>query len=260
MVHVRDIAAVIEDFAPLCLQESYDNAGLICGLPDAEVTSVLLCTDVTEEVIDEAIKGGDNMVISHHPLTLQGIKNLVPTNATNRCLLKAIRHDINLYAAHTNMDSVEQGVSGKMAEKLGLSDTTLLQPGDDVHTGFGIIGQLPEEMDATDFLRLAKNRFQCGVVRHTRICRETVRKVALCGGSGAFLIQQAIRCEADAYVTADIKYHDFFQADNRIILADIGHYESEQYTKEIFYRLLTEKFPKFAVRFSKVNTNPINYL
>ena len=364
MIYVKDITALIEAFAPLSLQEDYDNAGLICGDPGNEVSSALLCTDITEAVIDEAIAGHHNLIISHHPLTLQGVKNLVPDNYIKRCLLKAIRNDLNLYAAHTNMDAVIKGVSGKMAEKLGLTDQTVLQtngrlfsltfftpekeaekvrtavleagcghigkyshcsfnnrglgtflPREGTHpycgekghlhteaeirteitvpeyllpsciqalksvhpyeepvwntvcidnvnpsTGFGIVGYLPEETETRVFLQQLKQLFGCGTIRHTGICCPTVKKIAVCGGSGAFLIRHAIQSKADIYITGDIKYHDFFQAENRIILADIGHYESEQYTKEIFYELLTKKIPKFAVQFSKVNTNPINYL
>ncbi len=361
---IKDITTVIEEFAPLSLQESYDNAGLLCGSPDDTVTSILLTTDITEEVLDEAIAEGHNLIISHHPLMLQGIKNLRPDSYVQRCLIKAIRNHLNIYSAHTNLDSVMQGVSGRMADKLQLSDRQILQPtgklysltfytpvayadkvrravlecgaghigqyshcsynsvGDGtfkalpgahphvgdinrIHTeqeikteitvpdyllhhsinalkkthpyeepvwnvvcinntnpitGYGIFGTLPEPVESHAFLQQLKDTFQCGVIRHTAICTHTIQRVAVCGGSGAFLTKTAINRGADIYITGDYKYHDFFNAENKIIIADIGHYESEQYTKEIFYELLIKKISNFAVQFSKVCTNPVHYL
>lgn len=363
-MQVQEIITLIEKHAPLSLQEDYDNAGLICGNFSNEVKAILLCTDITEEVIDEAIANGCNLIISHHPLIFQGLKNLLPDSYIKRCVLKAIRHELNLYAAHTNLDAVLEGVSGRMADKLGLIRQRILKPegrlfslsfytpeaeaervreavlntgaghigqysrcsynscgegtffpeetthpfcGEKgkLHTekeikteirvpeyllsesiralkaahpyeepvwnvlcmnntnpisGFGIVGELPERINPAEFLACLKTTFQCGCIRHTALCKSSIQKVALCGGSGAFLIRQAIAAKADIYISGDFKYHDFFQAENRIILADIGHYESEQYTKEIFYELVTKKISKFAVQFSKVNTNPINYL
>lgn len=363
-MQVKDFTSLIENYAPLGLQESYDNSGLICGHPDNEVGSILLTTDITEAVVDEAIGGGHNLIISHHPLTLQGVKNIVPDHDVKRCLVKAVKHDINLYSAHTNMDAVANGVSGRMADKLQLVRREILQPAGklycltfytptaatekvrnavfhagggnvgnysqcsfntdgegtfsanaDAHpyvgeigqrhtepetrteitvpehllqasvralvnahpyeepvwnavclnntatnTGFGIIGELEEETDSLELLRHIKTIFHCGVIRHTDICKPKIKRVALCGGSGASLTNLAISKRADIYITADYKYHDFFNAAQKLILADIGHYESEQYTKDIFYELVTKKISKFAVQFSKVKTNPINYL
>lgn len=258
MTAIKDIISTIEAFAPLNLQESYDNAGLICGNPDGDVSSALLTLDITEAVIDEAIREGHHLIISHHPLIFHGIKNLLPDNYVNRCLIKAIRHGLNLYSAHTNMDAVMQGVSGRMADKLGLVNREILQPNGE--TGMGIVGELPVPMKSPDFLQTVKERFHCGVIRHTAICKPEIRRVAVCGGSGAFLTQTAIARQADIYITGDYKYHDFFNAENKLIIADIGHYESEQYTKEIFYELVTKKLPNFAVQFSKVVTNPVHYL
>jgi dinuclear metal center YbgI/SA1388 family protein len=262
---IKDITTLIEAMAPLSLQESYDNAGLICGSPEAEVRSALLATDVTEEVLDEAIAGGHDLIITHHPLTLQGVKHLRPEGYVQRCLIKAVRHELNLYAAHTNLDAVMQGVSGRMADKLGLEEQEVLQPlaregSDGEPAGFGIVGNLPREEEATGFLRRVKEVFGCGVVRHTAVCKERVRRVAVCGGAGAFLTREAIARGADIYITGDYKYHDFFMAENRIILADIGHYESEQFTKEVIFELLVKNLSNFAVQFSKVRTNPVYYL
>lgn len=258
---VREITQLIEDFAPLSLQANYDNTGLICGDNNNEVKSVLLCIDVTEEVITEAIHNGHNLIISHHPLIFSGIKKFTPDNYINRCIIQAVKHDLNIYAAHTNVDSVEQGVSGRMADKLHLTDRKILCPETTrPETGFGIIGNLDQSLDSLQFLKLVKTAFQCKALRHSPLVKKEIKKVALCGGSGASLIPDAIRQQADIYITGDIKYHDFFAAEHHLIIADIGHYESEQYTKDIFYELLTKKISKFAVQFSKVNTNPINYL
>lgn len=361
---IKELTSLIEDFAPLSLQEDYDNAGLICGSPENEVNSVLLTTDMTEAVIDEAIEGGHNLIISHHPLSLQGFKNMVPDNDAKRCIVKAVKHDLNLYSAHTNIDSVPNGVSGRMADRLKLVDRKVLQPcgklfslsfytpvalADKVReavseagaghighyshcsfnnpgegtfladeearpytgetgilhreqeirteltvpehllpasiraliaahpyeepawnvvclhntnpaTGFGIIGDLETESDSLEFLQHVKQTFGCKLIRHTDICKPKIKRVAVCGGSGASLTKAAIAGKADIYITGDYKYHDFFNASNRLIIADIGHYESEQFTKEIFYELVTKKISKFAVQFSKVKTNPIKYL
>lgn len=361
---VKDIIAAIEEFAPLSLQESYDNAGLLCGSPNNTVSSILLTTDITEEVLDEAITEGHNLIISHHPLMLQGIKNLCPDSHIQRCLIKAVCNHLNIYSAHTNLDSVMQGVSGRMADKLQLTDRQILQPAgklysltfytpiacadevrqavlscgaghigqyshcsfnsigdgtfkalpgthpyvgdiDQLHTeqeikteitvpdyllhhcidvlkkthpyeepvwnavcidninpttGYGIIGMLPKPVESYKFLRQLKEIFKCEVIRHTTICTPTIQRVAVCGGSGSFLTDKAINRGADIYITGDYKYHDFFNAENKIIIADIGHYESEQYTKEIFYELLIKKISNFAVQFSKVCTNPVHYL
>lgn len=259
-MQVKDLTSVIENYAPLSLQEDYDNAGLICGNPDSEVSAVLLCTDVTEAVVEEAIAGHFNLIISHHPLSIRPLKNLLPDHWIKRCLIRAVKNDLNIYAAHTNMDAVLNGVSGKMADKLRLQGKEILAKNADPLTGFGIIGELEEAVDSLEFLKRLKDIFHCGMIRHTALCKPAVKRIAVCGGSGAFLIRQAIQTGADLYITGDIKYHDFFDTENHLILADIGHYESEQYTKEIFYELVTKKISKFAVQFSKVNTNPINYL
>ena len=268
MPSVREITSLLEDFAPLSLQENYDNAGLLCGDPNAEVHSILLTLDITEEVIDEAIRDKHNLIISHHPLIFQSIKKLLPDTPETRCLIKAIRHELNIYSAPTNLDSVFSGVSGRMADKLGLINRTILQPSEKTiyaepshpTTGYGIIGDLPSSVDSLEFLHRIKSAFQCSDVRHSAICKEKVQRIALCGGSGAFLIPTAIAQSADLFLIGECKYHDFFQADNRLIIADIGHYESEQYTKEIFYELVTKKIPNFAIQFSMVNTNPIHHI
>ena len=259
---IKDIVCALGQFAPLPLQDSYDNAGLQVGLTEAEVTGALLCLDVTEAVVDEAIALGYNLIISHHPLIFRGFKSLTGANYIERCVMKAIKHDIVVYSAHTNLDNAVNGVSFKMAEKIGLQDITFLEPKTDgeVPAGAGVVGLLPKPEQDINFLQRIKQLFQVGCVRHTALKGRTIHKVALCGGAGAFLMDEAIRQGADIFITGEIKYHDYFGHSEDIILAEIGHYESEQYTKEIFQQLIRERFPEVPIRMTEVNTNPINYL
>jgi len=260
---IKNIINQIEEFAPLSLQESYDNAGLIIGNPAGDVVAALVTLDVTETVIEEAIRKNCQLIIAHHPLIFSGIKQLTDSNEVQRCVVKAIKNDIAIYAAHTNLDNVINGVSGRMAEKLGLQNIEVLQVTGLINlqnrVGAGVTGNLPEPISEIEFLQKLKNVFGTSCIKHTLLRNKPVSKVALCGGSGSSFLKDAINAQADVYVSADFKYHDFFNAENRILIADIGHYESEVFTKEIFYDIITEKFPTFAVRISETNTNPINY-
>ncbi len=362
---VQDICSLIEEYAPLALQESYDNAGLLAGNAAMEVEGILLCIDVTEAVIDEAIEKNCNLIISHHPLIFVGLKRFTGENYIQRCVIKAIRNDIALYAAHTNMDSVMNGVNGKIAEKIGLRNinilrakqnsllklitfvpdkhvdsvrTTLFEVGaghignydscsynmdgfgtfranepanpfvgniGEIHqekekrvevilpsylkskalkallsvhpyeepaydviplqnewkeVGTGIVGELEQEESEVQFLQRLKSIFNLSVVRHTDFLGKKIKKVAVCGGAGSSFLDDAISQKADIYISGDFKYHDFFSAENKIMIADVGHYESEQFTKDIFYEIITKKIPTFAIQISEVKTNPINYL
>ena len=361
---IFEITRYLESLAPLGLQESYDNAGLITGDPQSEVDAALVTIDVTEPVIDEAIRKNIGLVIAHHPIIFSGLKKITGKNYVERVIIKAIRNNIAIYAAHTNLDSVEEGVNAKICNKLGLKNTRILQhagnqlkklvtfvPVDfyeqvseavfdagaghignydscgfsvegkgsfranedanpfvggkgEIHfesekrfetifpawlqnkvieallkahpyeevaydiypldnkfskTGMGMIGELTLPMEESVFLNLLKSTFKSGIIRHTVLTGKPVEKVAVCGGSGAFLLNDAIAAGAGFFVSADFKYHQFFDAENKIVIADIGHFESEQFTKELFYELLTKKFPKFAVHFTEVNTNPVFY-
>ena len=362
---IKEITQFLEGIAPLNYQESYDNSGLIVGNENKEVTSVLICLDSVEEVIDEAIENGCNLVIAHHPIVFSGLKKLNGKNHIERTIIKAIKNDIAIYAIHTNLDNVVGGVSSKIANKLGLKNQKILSPkrgllrklevyvpkenagevqnalfssgagsiGDYKNCSFqsegigtflptenanpvvgekgqqerieevkievifpknmqkrlilemkkahpyeevahkiyildnvfqdvgsGIVGELETEMDSEEFLKSVKSIMKTDCVRHTRLVKNTIKKVAVCGGSGSFLLNSSKGVGADIFITADFKYHEFFNAENDIIIADIGHYESEQFTKELIYDLLINNFSKFAVRLSKINTNPINYL
>ena len=261
-MYIKEIISLIEDYAPLKFQASFDNSGLLCGNPERELTSILLCIDVTEEVIKEAIDKGHNLIISHHPLIFSGLKHITPATYVERCVIDAIRHDITIYAAHTNMDVVSNGVSGRMADKLDLYHRQILQPEGDPMTGngFGIIGELQHPVESMAFLQQIKEIFRCDRLRYTTPHTSSIQRVAVCGGAGASFFKQALDGQADIYISGDFKYHDFFLTENRIMIADIGHYESEQFTKEIFYEILTKKISKFAVQFSEINTNPIKYL
>ena len=362
---IQSICEIIEEIAPLALQESYDNSGLLVGELQMEVTSALVCIDITAEVIAEAIQKKCNLIISHHPLIFSGLKRLTGQNEVQRCVAKAIKNDIAIYAAHTNLDNVLQGVSGKMAEKIGLKNLQILQPKqnallklityvpqlhsypirqslfeagagqignydscsfnvngtgtfranenaqpfvgniDELHSepetrievivpeylkfkvleallkthpyeepaydfiplqndwntvGSGVVGELEEVEDELAFLNRIKHIFGVHTIRHTNLLNKKIKRVALCGGSGSSFLSDAISADADVYISGDFKYHEFFDAENRILIADIGHFESEQFTKDIFYEIITKKIPTFAVQISDSKTTPINYL
>lgn len=362
---IKEIVSALDRFAPLPLQDGFDNAGLQIGLTEAEATGALLCLDVTEAVLDEAIALGCNLVISHHPLIFKDYKSITGKDYVERCILKAIRNDMVLYAAHTNLDNAKGGVNYKIAEKIGLKHLQVLEPkrnsllklvtfvpteqaervrkalfaagcgniggydscsynlkgegtfraGENTHpfcgsigelhreeevrietilpsykkgevvrallsahpyeepafdlyplenewtqAGAGIVGELETPETELEFLKRIKKIFEVECVKHNRLTGREIQKVALCGGAGAFLIPQAIRSGADIFITGEIKYHDYFGHEDEILLAEIGHYESEQYTKEIFYSIIRDLFPNFALHLSKINTNPIKYL
>lgn len=259
---IKEIVSALERFAPLPLQESYDNAGLQTGLTDAEATGALLCLDVTEAVIDEAIALGYNLVVSHHPLVFRGVKSITGRDYVGRCLLKAIKNDIALYAAHTNLDNAPGGVNFAIARKLGLEDVRFLAPqdGSGQEGGSGLIGTLPDWETETDFLRRVKKTFEAGGVRHSRMTGRQIRTVALCGGAGSFLIADAVAAGADVFLTGEIRYHEYFGHEREILLAEIGHYESEQYTRQLLADILHEQCPSLKVEITKINTNPIKYL
>lgn len=361
---IHAITSCLEAWAPLAYQESYDNAGLIVGDSTTDVTGVLVTLDITEAVVDEAIRKNCNLIVAHHPIVFRGLKKLNGRNYVERVVIKAIKNDIALYAAHTNLDNIAGGVNFKIAEKLGLTNVHILAPksqlltklavftpDNEVHkilnalyeagagqigayehcsfrvggtgtfkpleganpavgeigqdeevreqrievvfptylekpmvaalkkahsyevpaydlyvltnenqeVGSGAVGDLPDGLDETGFLAYLKKQMNLSVIRHTALRGRPVRRVAVCGGAGGFLLNDAIRAGADVFMTADYKYHEFFDADNRIIITDIGHYESEVYTKELIQQYLLKKFDTFAVILSEIDTNPVLY-
>ena len=245
------------------MQAEYDNSGLVVGRMDDEVCSALLAVDVTEEVIDEAIEHGCDIIITHHPIIFTPLKRLNSANYVERCVERAIRHNIALYACHTNLDSVKGGTSWHVAKMLGLESMRILEPrrGDD-SVGYGVVGELPTKELAVDFLKRVKRLFNVGAVRHSDIPSEgsMVGRVAICTGAGRSNINDAMAAEADVYITADLRYNDFMCGENRMILADIGHFESEQYIKDVFFDIVSKINPKFAIHFTDYKTNPIKYI
>lgn len=258
---VGELCDHLESIAPLHLQESYDNAGLITGERDWEVTGVICSLDATVEVVREAAEKGCNVVVAHHPIIFKGLKQISSTDYVGRAIIEAIRRDIAIYAIHTNLDNVlEQGVNQAIGRKLELKDLRILAPKiPDGAVGAGLIGELPREMSETDFLAYVKERMETPCVRHTKLIGLPIKKVALCGGSGSFLIHAAIEAGADAYITGDVKYHEFFDADGKLVLLDIGHFESEQFTVPLLAQIITRKFRNFAAYCTERITNPVHY-
>ncbi len=362
---IKDIAHFLELLAPISFQESYDNSGLLLGDRNDEITQALITLDVTEEVIDEAIKSKSNFIIAHHPFIFNGIKRIGNNYWIDRCIRKAIKYDIAIYAIHTNLDNVNTGVNKKLVDILGLTNFELLAPKnntlskltvfvpnnnkDEVQNalfdagagaignydrcsfqlegtgtfrgnelsnpsigkvgeqeqvtetrievlvsnhkvkavlkamqeahiyeevahyltplsntsqeiGAGMVGYLPSAIPTEKFLTFLKDRMGLSMIRHTKLISKTIKKIAVCGGSGRFLLSDAIAEKVDIFITSDFKYHDFFEANNDIVIVDIGHYESEVCIKEFLFDVLTKKFTNFAFRLSEINTNPIKYL
>lgn len=262
MPTVRLISEAIEEFAPRSFQEHYDNAGLQVGLPSAEVTAVLLCLDVNEDVMLEAEKRNCNLIISHHPLLFKGLKSLGDATPTERIVRNAVMSGISIYSAHTNLDAAWDGVSHEMAHMLELLDPQPLESRpSDPRVGMGIIGTLPAPVPAMEFLRRVKETFGVKVLRYSADSQHlVVNKVAACGGSGASLIPTAIEAGADIFISGDVKYHDFTSYAPEILIADIGHYESEIWTKKIFSRIMSERFPELPVYFAQADRNPIGFI
>ena len=365
MINIKNITDFLESIAPLSYQESYDNCGLITGDKDTPLKGIMICLDSTEDVVNEALKNNCNLIISHHPIVFSGLKKINGKNYVERAIIAAIKNDIAIYAIHTNLDNVSNGVNCMIAKKLGLINTRILSPkkrllsklvtfspleyaekirmtlfkagagevgnygecsfntmGDgtfkgnessnpfvgekgkihiekeirietifeshkqnaiikalvethpyeevafDIYAlensnsniGSGMIGELVDNQIESEFLLNVKKIMKAGSLRHTALLGKPVKKVAICGGSGSFLLPEAIQEGANAFISADFKYHQFFDADKKIIIADIGHYESEQFTLELIETLILEKFSTFAVRLTTVNTNPIQYI
>ncbi len=272
---IDDVLQYLGEIAPLSYQLDFDNAGLLVGDREQEVTKVLVSLDSTEEVVEEALEKDCNLIISHHPIIFKGLKKLTGTNHVERTVMKAIQHNIALYATHTNLDRVPHGVNGKIADKLGLTSKRILAPSASENSnnnpgtgsdsspedvGLGMVGELTQPMEEMSFLTHLKTTMKTGCVRYTALTGQTVNTVAVCGGAGGFLLDEAKRANADVFVTSDYKYHDFFDAEGELVIADIGHYESEQFTIELLSDLLTQKFPNFATLQTEINTNPVKYL
>ena len=259
---IKEVVSALERFAPLPLQADFDNAGLQVGLTEAELSGALLCLDVTEPIVDEAIRLGCNLIVAHHPLIFRKLSCISNQNYVQRTVMKAIQNHITIVAMHTNMDSAKGGVNYKIAEKLGLQNLSFIgkeQIVDGVTGGEGIIGTFAEGLAADDFISLLKRVFEVECVQANQLLRRPIKRVALCGGSGAFLFSEALQAEADAFVTGEMGYHDFFDMEQHIQLAVIGHYQSEQFTSEIFKEIIQKEFPEAHCCITSINTNPIIY-
>lgn len=257
---IKDVTNFLEEIAPLNQAEDFDNVGLLIGEDTTKVSGVLVTLDTLEETIDEAISKNCNLVVSFHPIIFSGLKKINGNTYVERVVLKAIQNNIAIYATHTALDNSKVGVSAKMCEVLGLTNQKILIPKEDKNTGMGMIGELQEPMSENDFLNYTKMIFNTECIRHSNTIGKSIQKVAVLGGSGSFAIENALIKKADAYISADFKYHDFFKAEEKILLIDVGHYESEQFTKNLLVEYLTKKFTSFAVILSEKSTNPIYYL
>ena len=255
---VKDITSIIESFAPLSIQEGWDNSGLCIGSPEDEVSSVLIALDCTPELVDEAVSCGADMIVTHHPLIFSGLKKISPDNRTGAAVMKAVKAGIAVYAAHTNADKVIAGVSGAMASRLGLENVRILDE-DAEGTGLGVVGELPQPLTSEALTAFVKEKFALKVVKTSKPLDGAVTKVALCGGSGGSLIAHARKAGAQVYISGDISYHNYFTEDGFMIM-DIGHYESEIEIVDILFSLIKKNFPTFAVRITQnINSNPIYY-
>lgn len=259
---IREVVDALERFAPLPLQEGFDNAGLQVGLTEAEVSGALLCLDVTERVVDEAVALGCNLIVSHHPLMFHALKCISGADEVQRTLVKAIKNSITVVSMHTNFDNARGGVNFRIAGKMGLHGCCFIgsKTVDGIECGSGVIGELTEPAAADDFVIMLKRTFDVECVQCNQLLRRPIKTVALCGGAGSFLLGEAIKCGADAFVTGEMHYHEYFGHEQEIQIAVIGHYQSEQYTNEIFESIIREACPGVKTYLTKTNTNPIIYL
>lgn len=259
---IKEVIDALERFAPLPLQEGFDNAGLQVGLTETEVSGALLCLDVTESIVDEALEKRCNLIVSHHPLLFHAIKTLSDINYVQRTVMKAIENHVTVVSMHTNLDNAQGGVNFKMAEKIGLEDVRFFDEKivDNITSGNGVIGVLPTEMDSMAFIDKVKKVFGVECAQCNQLLHRKISKVALCGGAGSFLLDDAIKAGADAFITGEMHYHDFFGHEQEIQIAVLGHYQTEQFTNEILYSILREAFPLLSLYMTETNTNPIKYL
>jgi dinuclear metal center YbgI/SA1388 family protein len=263
MPQFTEIVSELEKQFPKRLQEDYDNAGIQVFTGEENITQCLVTLDVTEEVVDEAVSLGCNLIVSHHPVIFgRGLMSITPESEAGKIVLKAVKNSVSIYSAHTNADSMPSGTVGAMFEKLGITDFKMLKPLENEHfeCGAGGIGNLSEAEETESFLRRVKSTFGCGAIRYTEILKPEVKKIAICPGSGSFLLKEAIKHGADVFLSGDFTYHRFFEAEKKILIADLGHFETENAIKYVFKRVLQKKFTNFAVKISNINTNPIKYL
>lgn len=255
---VSDVIAAIEAVAPLYLQDDFDNSGLQAGFPGADVSRVLTCLDVTEAVVDEASERSCDMIVSHHPLLFHPLRQVSCATYQQRCVVKAITRGIAVYSAHTSLDNAPGGVNYRIASLMGVGGLQWLRPRPDGAGGSGVTGTLATPLPDTEFLRSLKAAFGVECLRHTAPCGRMVRSVAICGGAGAFLARDAREKGADAFVTGEIHYHDYFESEG-MLLAELGHYQSEQCTAGLLHDIISSALPGLEVLTSSINTNATRY-
>lgn len=257
---IKDVISALECFAPLPLQEDYDNAGLQVGLTEAEVSGVLLCLDVTEAIILEAESKGCNMIVAHHPLIFRKLRQVSDGDYVQRCVIMAIQKGITITAMHTNLDSARGGVNFMIARQLGLQQVRLIDAHEvcGVESGTGVVGCFPEPLSADIYINKVKDVFGAKVVMTNELLQRPVSTVAICGGAGSFMLGKAISEKADAFLTGEMHYHEYFGHEQQIQITVIGHYESEQYTRQLLQEIINEKCPEVKT-FIGQNTNPIYY-
>lgn len=251
----HQLCDILNQFAPLSLQDSWDNSGLQIDNNNAAVTGVLICLDITEQSIQEAINKGCNVIVAHHPLLFQGVKQIGNSSYIHRCIRLAILHQIAIYANHTPLDKVQGGINWLLGQKLQLENLTYLQP--DQAPTYGVIGNLSHPLNEEAFIAYLKETLGINHLRGSCFCRRPIKRVAICSGSGSFLIDTAINAQADAFICGDLKHHDYYKADNKILLVDVGHFESEIGTKELFFSILSKKIPTFVLHLSENERSPI---
>ena len=259
---IKQVLSALEQFAPLPLQESWDNAGLQIGLTEAEVSGALLCLDVNEAIVDEALQKQCNLIVSHHPLLFRGLKQISDANDVQRTVMKLIKAGIAVVSMHTNLDNALGGVNFKIAERLELNDVQLLAPKNvgGTECGSGVIGTLPYPMASDDFVLFVKKRMEAESAACNELLRRPINRVAICGGAGDFLLDEALKAGADAFLTGEMHYHQYFGYEQQLQICVVGHYESEHFTTEIFRDVIAKACPDVRTEVAETNTNPIYYL
>ncbi|MBP5650957.1 MAG: Nif3-like dinuclear metal center hexameric protein [Bacteroidales bacterium] len=262
---IKEVLQFLESKFPLQWQEDFDNSGMQCGDKEQEITGAVVCFEFSDAVIEEAIRLKANLIVAHHPLIFgNGLKKIEPTDRVGRMVCKAIENRLVLYSMHTNVDSGIGGGNDAFAQKLKLQNARVLDPkiveGEfNGLVGLGKVGELPHAMSVPEFVAYVKDCLGLQVVKYSGDINRPVKTVAVCGGAGSSLIRQAMRSGADAYVTGDIRYHDFFITDNQMLILDVGHFEGEHFIKDILYAVLKENFSNFAIHFSKMDKFDILY-
>ena len=255
---LREVTAALERLAPLRLQAEWDNSGLQVGFPESEVQSILVCLDITEEIVDESIARKCNMIVSHHPLLFKALRQVSDATYQQRCVVRALAAGISIYSAHTSLDNAPGGVNHKIAEKLALQNLSWLSPLDSGEGGSGLVGELPRPEKDADFMARVKHVFGVQGLQQSDLDGREIRRVALCGGAGAVLLRDAVRSGADCFLSGEFHYHDYFENDG-VLLAELGHYQSEQFTQDILQEYLTLNCPGVEVLKTTINTNPVCY-